>query len=62
MKTKPEHPWNAFLEARKRAMQWMRADGKTAEEIADLCSVRGAAHVESILAEQPDPANPGHPK
>jgi hypothetical protein len=59
METKPEHPWNAFLEARKRAIQWMRAEGKTAAEIAELCSVRGAAHVESILAEQPEAADAG---
>ena len=36
----------------------MRAEGKAAEEIAELCSVRGAAHVESILAEQLEPADP----
>ncbi len=62
MEPQAEHPWTAFLEARKRAMKWMRVEGKTAEEIADLCAVRGAAHVESILAEQPEPADAKPPK
>jgi len=59
METKPEHPWNAFLEARKRVILWLHAEGKSAEEIAELCSMGGAAHVASILAEQSEPADPG---
>ncbi len=34
-----EHPWGAFLDARYRAMVWLRDDGKSDEEIETILSM-----------------------
>lgn len=34
-----EHPWNDFLEARKRAIVWLYENGHTDEDIAEALSI-----------------------
>jgi hypothetical protein len=39
------HPWQAFLEARADAIDWLHADGKTDAEIAKTLSMDGPVQV-----------------
>jgi hypothetical protein len=44
-KEEKPHPWQAFLDARADAIDWLHSDGKTDAEIAKTLSMDGPVQV-----------------
>jgi hypothetical protein len=55
------HPWQAFLEARADAIDWLHADGKTDAEIAKTLSMDGPVQVYLIRTRHRASAIKGEP-